>query len=186
MKKHGNMELKKLTIHDDVHDATMAFHDFIKTKIDRNENIVRVTRSGSLCAINATRNGSTKSICDEENNSKPNANFTYTANATLAPQNFSLSGNIDIFPYDYEKKNFNEKAAHISIDMQLVTAENTVNKFSQKMNFNVDANLEQANTKVKFSLDGSQTTEKVAKKTIDPVSESIDVLEMIKNIPLKK
>ena len=70
--------------------------------------------------------------------------------------------------------------------MQLVTAENTVNKFTQKMNFNVDANLEQANTKVKFSLDGSQTTEKVAKKTIDPVSESIDVLEMIKNIPLKK
>lgn len=182
MKKHGDMELKKFTFHNDEDNSTITLHDFMKTKVDRDENTIKVVRSGSLCEITETQSGTTKSLCEKEGYSKPNANFTYTANATLAPQNFSLSGNIDVFPYDYEKKNFNEKAAHINIDLHLITADNTTTKFSQKMNFNADANLEQANTEVKFSLDGSQVTEKVAKRTIDPVSESIDVLEMFKSI----
>lgn len=208
MKKHGDMELKKFTFQQDETSPTLELHDFMKTKVERNDSTIEVVRSGSICGITETQSGVTKSICEEKaqkqkeitepvdigipfdgfteyeneySNSRPDANLIYAINATLKPQNFSLSGNIDVFPYDYEKKNFNEKAAHINIDMQLVTVENTVNKFSQKMNFNVDANVEQANTKVKFSLDGSQTTEKVAKRVIDPVSESIDVIEMFKS-----
>ena len=181
MKKHGDMELKKFTFHNDEDDSTITLHDFMKMKVDRDENTIKVVRSGSLCEITETQSGTTKSLCEKEGYSKPNANFTYTANATLAPQNFSLSGNIDVFPYDYEKKNFNDKAAHTNIGLQLSTAENTATKFSQKINLHIDTNLEKADTKVQFSLDGSQTTEKVAKRTIDPVSESIDMMTTLKD-----
>jgi hypothetical protein len=196
MKKHGDMELKKFTFREDESSPTIAFHDFMKTKVDRDGTIVKVVKSGSMCGITETQSGTTKSICEttksicdtneicslpDSSYHRPSANFTYTANAALAPQNFSLSGNIDVFPYNYEKEDFSEKAAHVNIDVQLYTNENTATKFSQKLNLNINANLEQANTNIKFSLDGSQITEKVAKRVIDPVSESIDVIETIKD-----
>jgi hypothetical protein len=195
MKKHGDMELKKFTFREDESSPTIAFHDFMKTKVDRDGTIVKVVKSGSMCGITETQSGTTKSICDttksicdtneicplpDSSYHRPSANFTYTANAALAPQNFSLSGNIDVFPYNYEKEDFSEKAAHVNIDAQLSTNENTATKFSQKLSLNIKANLEQANTNIKFSLDGSQTTEKVGKRVIDPVSESIDVIEILK------
>ena len=196
MKKHGDMELKKFTFREDESSPTIAFHDFMKTKVDRDGTIVKVVKSGSMCGITETQSGTTKSICEttksicdtneicslpDSSYHRPSANFTYTANAALAPQNFSLSGNIDVFPYNYEKEDFSEKAAHVNIDVQLYTNENTATKFSQKLNLNINANLEQANTNIKFSLDGSQITEKVAKRVIDPISESINVLEMFKS-----
>ena len=65
--------------------------------------------------------------------------------------------------------------------MNVITSDNTTTKFTQKINLNVDTHIEQVNTNVKFSLDGSQTTETVGKRVIDPVSESIDVIETIKD-----
>ena len=181
MKKHGDMELKKFTFREDESSPTIAFHDFMKTKVDRDGTIVKVVKSGSMCGITETQSGTTKSICDEEGYVKPDANFVYTANATLAPQNFSLSGNVDILGYNDEKKSFDEKLGLIKFDMNVATSDNTATKFTQKINLNVDTHIEQVNTNVKFSLDGSQTTETVGKRVIDPVSESIDVIETIKD-----
>ncbi len=181
MKKHGDIELKKFTFREDESSPTIAFHDFMKTKVDRDGTIVKVVKSGSMCGITETQSGTTKSICDEEGYVKPDANFVYTANATLAPQNFSLSGNVDVLGYNDEKKSFDEKLGLIKFDMNVITSDNTTTKFTQKINLNVDTHIEQVNTNVKFSLDGSQTTETVGKRVIDPVSESIDVIETIKD-----
>lgn len=181
MKKHGDMELKKFTIHNDVNDSTITLHDFMKTKIERDENVIKVEKNGSLCSLTKTQSGTTKSICNEEGYAKPGANFVYTANATLAPQNFSLTGNVDVLGYNDEKKSFDEKLGLIKFDMNVATSDNTATKFTQKINLNADAHIEQVNTNVKFSLDGSQTTEKVGKRVIDPISESMDIFETIKN-----
>ena len=177
MKKHGDMELKKFTFHEDESSPIFALHDFMKTKIDRDENVIKVAKNGSLCGLTKTQSGTTKSICDEEGYAKPGANFVYTANATLAPQNFSLTGNVDVLGYNDEKKSFDEKLGLIKFDMNVATSENSTIKFIQKTHLNVDANVEKADTKVKFSLDGSQVTEKVVKRTIDPISESMDMLD---------
>lgn len=181
MKKHGDMELKKFTFHEDESSPIFALHDFMKTKIERDENVIKVAKNGSLCGLTKTQSGTTKSICDEEGYAKPGANFVYAANATLAPQNFSLSGNVDVLGYNDEKKSFDEKLGLIKFDMNVATSDNTATKFTQKINLNVNTHIEQVNTNIKFSLDGSQTTETVGKRVIDPVSESIDVIETIKD-----
>jgi hypothetical protein len=181
MKKHGDMELKKFTFREDESSPTIALHDFMKTKVDRDGTIVKVVKSGSMCGLTKTQSGTTKSICDEEGYAKPGANFVYAANATLAPQNFSLSGNVDVLGYNDEKKSFDEKLGLIKFDMNVTTSDNTATKFTQKINLNVNTHIEQVNTNIKFSLDGSQTTETVGKRVIDPVSESIDVIETIKD-----
>lgn len=188
MKKHGDMELKKFTVNNSMNDdpQILTLDSFMKTKVDRDGENVKIFKNGILCDVTIMEKGITKSICDTEwYSSKPFANVIYSANTTFAPQNFSISGSIDLLTYNSENRKdhygFNEKLGLIKFDTHISTLENTVNKFSQKMNFNVDANLEQANTNVKFSLDGSQTTEKVAKRTIDPVSESIDIMETIRN-----
>ena len=181
MKKHGDMELKKFTFHEDESSPIFALHDFMKTKIERDENVIKVAKNGSLCGLTKTQSGTTKSICDEEGYAKPGANFVYTANATLAPQNFSLSGNVDVLGYNDEKKSFDEKLGLIKFDMNVATSDNTATKFTQKINLNINTHIEQVNTNVKFSLDGSQTTEKVVKRVIDPISESMDIFETIKD-----
>ena len=157
MKDHGNIELKKFTVHDpNQKDGPLfAIHDFLKTKVDRDGEIVTVVKSGSICGITQTQSGTTKSICEREKYSRPYANFVYTANATLAPQNFSLSGNVDVLGYNDEKKSFDEKLGLIKFDMNVITSDNTTTKFTQKINLNVDTHIEQVNTNVKFSLDGS-------------------------------
>ena len=187
MKKHGDMELKKFTVNNSMNDdpQILILHDFMKTKVDRDGKNVKIVKNGMFCDVTIMEKGTTKSICEYEGFSRPSANFVYAANATFAPQNFSLSGNIDVLGYNDEDKKdnygFNEKLGLIKFDMNVATSDNTATKFTQKINLNVNTHIEQVNTNIKFYLDGSQTTETVGKRVIDPVSESIDVIETIKD-----
>lgn len=70
--------------------------------------------------------------------------------------------------------------ALIKISANAVTSENSTTKFAQNVDLNIDTHLEKANTNIKFSLNGSQTTEKVAKRTIDHASKSIDMFDVLK------
>lgn len=49
MKNHSGLELKKFTLQPEENGATISLTDFLKTKIDRDDTIVKVTKNGSFC-----------------------------------------------------------------------------------------------------------------------------------------
>ena len=55
MKKHGDMELKKFTFHEDESSPIFALHDFMKTKIERDENVIKVEKNGQTRIIDYSK-----------------------------------------------------------------------------------------------------------------------------------